>query len=76
MEIEDFKRFFYATTICHYKPNYEYFGISDTHSVTGHAICRLEVGEDIDAAVTFSLNQMHKRFSKGWPDQEHEYAPV
>ncbi len=75
MDISDFKKFFYSTTICHYRLNYKNITVADTHAETEHACSRVDVLEDIDHA-TFILTQMHKRFATTWPDDSHEYAPL
>ena len=76
IEIDDYDKNFYSTTICHYKPNYKNLTVADTHSLTGHAVCRLDVGEDVEGmGVTFLMSQMHKRFASTWPDSTYEYAP-
>lgn len=57
MEIEDFHKNFYNTTICHYKKNYKCLTVADTHGPTGHGVCRLEVGEDITSdGATFLIS--------------------
>ena len=77
MEIDDFYKYFYCTTICHFKPNYEHFTVADTHSDIGHAVSRLDVLEDIEGhGVTILLSQMHKRFSRQWPTSNYQYAPM
>lgn len=56
MEIDDFHRNFYLTTVCHYKPNYQNITVSDCHSIVGHAVSRLDVEADIvGLGVTFIL---------------------
>lgn len=55
MLIEEFHKQFYQTTICHYRKNYKQKTIGDTHSVDGHGICQIDIGEDVDDVVTFIL---------------------
>ena len=76
MEIMDFKQNFYHTTICHYKENYQHISVADFHSDESHAVCRLDVEDDVTSPVYFCLHQMHKRFSATWPDNQHVYAPL
>jgi len=72
IEIDDYFKFFYSTTICHYKPNYKVCTLADTHSMFGHAVTRLDVEEDIvGLGVTFTLTQMHKRYATTWPDSTY-----
>ena len=76
MDIKDFKKNFYHTTICHWQPDYTHLTVEDCHRETGHAVCRVTVKEDVNSAVYFCLNQMHKRFASTWPDNTHVYAPL
>jgi hypothetical protein len=54
MTIQDFKKFFYSTTICHYRPNYKHITVADTHADTQHAVSRVDVLQDTEYA-TFIL---------------------
>jgi len=76
MDLNTYVDVFHETIISHWKPNYDYFSFSDTHSTEGHGVARLLVKNDIEDKIVISLHQLNRRFTEGWISGKFEYAAL
>lgn len=53
---EDYITFFYITTICFYKDNFDDNTISDMHEIRSFGMCKFELKEDYRKPITFSID--------------------
>ena len=56
ISFSDYTSFFYITTICFYKEQFEDNTVADMHEVGGFGLCKFKLDQDVTTPITFSFD--------------------
>ena len=76
ISFEDYTTFFYITTICFYKEEFEDNTVADMHEIQGYGLCKFKLDRDVTTPITFSFDQVNARFVDETMQGAYEYPSI
>ena len=76
ISFRDYCTFFYITTICFYKDNFDDNTLPDMHDIDSWGMAKFELKEDYRKPITFAIDQVNYRFVDETMLGSYEYPAI